>query len=572
MEGTAEIFFPEGNQVFYNEVQVFNRELSITMISEYAKQQQAKEAEAYQAKLAGSPPDAEVPLPPSKKGLRILEALSATGLRSVRYYNEISPQIEHVVANDLKPEAVEAIRANVVRNGLDPDAQVIPSCGDANVVMREAAARREFYDVIDLDPYGSAAPFLDASMAAIADGGLLAVTCTDMAVLAGAKPEACFSKYASMPLSRKFCHEGGLRILLASLERVASSHKKYIAPVLSCSIDFYCRVFVTVHNSAIEARHASAKLAHVFACNQCQAFALQPLGRSKLSSSGKSIRTSAPKGPVVGQACTECGGAFSLGGPYYANEIHNRGFLTSTLASLEEDAEASAAKFATLPRILGRLSVSLEELEGAPLYYDLSALMKFFSSSTPQRDMFYGGVASLGYDISPTHASVTGFKTNAPITAVHAVAAAWLAKQGKEVAPGTPAANVLASLPPELVASVSLDKSLAPKFDSATKNMARFPVNPTAYWGPKSRASGTKRSSTSGPVDLPAKRRKQQEKMAAKRNRKRLCQFIMRTGECSVPDCPRIHPTPDQIALIQSSTMSKGEKKAFISKLVNDSQ
>ena len=37
------------------------------------------------------------------------------------------------------------------------------------------------YDVIDLDPYGSAAPFLDAAVQAIADGGLLSVTCTDMA-------------------------------------------------------------------------------------------------------------------------------------------------------------------------------------------------------------------------------------------------------------------------------------------------------------------------------------------------------------------------------------------------------
>ena len=34
-------------------------------------------------------------------------------------------------------------------------------------------------------PYGTAAPFLDAAVQSIADGGLLAVTCTDLAVLCG---------------------------------------------------------------------------------------------------------------------------------------------------------------------------------------------------------------------------------------------------------------------------------------------------------------------------------------------------------------------------------------------------
>jgi len=42
-------------------------------------------------------------------------------------------------------------------------------------------------DVVDLDPYGTAAPFIDAAVSCIADGGLLCVTCTDSAVLAGSQ-------------------------------------------------------------------------------------------------------------------------------------------------------------------------------------------------------------------------------------------------------------------------------------------------------------------------------------------------------------------------------------------------
>jgi hypothetical protein len=37
--------------------------------------------------------------------------------------------------------------------------------------------------------------------------GLLCVTCTDMAVLAGSCPDACFAEYGSMALRGSFCHE-----------------------------------------------------------------------------------------------------------------------------------------------------------------------------------------------------------------------------------------------------------------------------------------------------------------------------------------------------------------------------
>jgi tRNA (guanine26-N2/guanine27-N2)-dimethyltransferase len=76
--------------VFYNPVQEFNRDISITVIREYNKiineERVAKSKE------------------PTK--IKILEALAATGLRSVRYLKEID-NIEKLVANDLDPKAVE---------------------------------------------------------------------------------------------------------------------------------------------------------------------------------------------------------------------------------------------------------------------------------------------------------------------------------------------------------------------------------------------------------------------------------------------------------------------------------
>lgn len=45
------------------------------------------------------------------KGLNVLEALSATGLRSVRYIKEI-PNINKLVSNDIDPTATDLMKKN----------------------------------------------------------------------------------------------------------------------------------------------------------------------------------------------------------------------------------------------------------------------------------------------------------------------------------------------------------------------------------------------------------------------------------------------------------------------------
>lgn len=52
-----------------------------------------------------------------------------------------------------------------------------------------------------LDPYGNPTQFLDGAVQSIAEGGLLLVTATDMAILAGNSAESCYAKYGSVRLS-----------------------------------------------------------------------------------------------------------------------------------------------------------------------------------------------------------------------------------------------------------------------------------------------------------------------------------------------------------------------------------
>lgn len=57
--------------------------------------------------------------------------------------------------------------------------------------MYTSTSPEKRFTVIDLDPYGGPNKFLDAAIQSIDEGGLLMVTATDMAVLAGNTPEAC---------------------------------------------------------------------------------------------------------------------------------------------------------------------------------------------------------------------------------------------------------------------------------------------------------------------------------------------------------------------------------------------
>lgn len=67
--------------------------------------------------------------------------------------------------------------------------------------------RKTRFDAIDLDPYGCPSIFLDAAVQSVSEGGLLLVTATDMAVLAGNSPETCYVKYGAVSIKSKACHE-----------------------------------------------------------------------------------------------------------------------------------------------------------------------------------------------------------------------------------------------------------------------------------------------------------------------------------------------------------------------------
>lgn len=301
------------------------------------------------------------PLP----SFRILDALSATGLRALRYAKEI-PLATSLIANDLSSSASASIKINVAHNDLA--SKITTTTSDAldhmySTMSRAQGRMPQPYHVIDLDPYGTAAPFLDAAVQAVIDGGLLCVTCTDAGVFASTGyPEKTFSQYGGLSLKGAHAHEAGLRLILNAIATTAARYGIAIEPLLSLSIDFYIRVFVRVHKSPAEVKFLASKTMIVYQCDSgCGSWNTQLLARAKQweARNGETVyKFTRAVGPSAGTTCEHCGFKTHLAGPMWGGALHNPFFVQRILDMLPElDKEV----YPTIPRLEGMLTMALEE-------------------------------------------------------------------------------------------------------------------------------------------------------------------------------------------------------------------
>ncbi|KAJ1333433.1 tRNA (guanine26-N2/guanine27-N2)-dimethyltransferase [Microdochium nivale] len=476
----------------------------------------------------------------------ILDALSATGLRALRYAQEI-PFVSSVTANDLTADAVQAITRNADHNGVA--SKITATQSDArghmyNLVAEELARDHKDnprglktlsltptkrYDVIDLDPYGTAATFFDAAVNAVRDdGGLLCVTCTDSGVWAShGYSEKAFALYGGIPIKGHFSHEGGLRLILHALATTAARHGLAIEPQLSLSIDYYIRIFVKVYKSPAAVKFLAGKTMLVYSCDQgCGAWETQLLLRNRKqvnkNGQGTFYKHGLSLGPTTESHCKHCDTKMHIAGPMYAGPLHNSAFIKKILDDLPQ---ASTEIYGTTARIESMLSLALEELalpvpkdelpsskedvhatlDHYPFYFHTSALAGIIHCMCPDDESFKGALRGLGYEDTRSHCKAGSIKTNAPWSVIWHVMREWVRQKSpvklSNIKQGTSAWNILKldqdnSGEPNGVGQdkavgdkqVVFDKQLGR--DRSTKGLVRYPANPRENWGPMARASG----------------------------------------------------------------------------------
>ncbi|VEU21216.1 DEKNAAC102151 [Brettanomyces naardenensis] len=409
-EGSATILFPK-NKVFYNPVQQYNRDLSCLAIRAFTelyleenlakKRKRNKQPEQNNVEAETIVEEDKLKAQPYAK---IMEALSASGLRAIRYVKEV-PLVDSVVANDLSKDAVASIDMNIEYNGVGK--KVKSNQADAIQYM---AQHRDEYHVIDLDPYGTAAPFMDSAIQAIKDGGMMLITCTDLGVLAGnGYPEKCFALYGGSNPGGDATHEAALRLVLNMISTTAAKYKKAIEPLLCLSIDFYVRLFIRVHTVPIKVKELASNTMLTYKCSGCYSTADQPLG--KISSNKRGNKKFAlATGPPVGAQCSFCGYTNHIGGPMYGGSLHNTDFIDRIL---ELESKADKDIYKTLPRVHGMLTMAKNELD-THFYFKPSSVSSVLKIPAPSIDTTTAALGNLGYSASLTHAVPNCIKTDAP--------------------------------------------------------------------------------------------------------------------------------------------------------------
>ena len=286
------------------------------------------------------------------------EMTAATGVRGLRLLAE-SGAFERFVFTEANPEALRVLRENVARfsgaTAVEADARVAPA---------EAP-----FDYVDLDPYGTPVPFAANALASVRPGGVVAVTATDMMVLAGAQPSACLRRYGARPVRGRLGPEGGLRILLATLAREAEHLGRSVRPLLAYSRDHYVRTYLEVGERSDEKTPVAE---------------IQPEEWS-----GPWLGDDGPYGPLW------LGPLFDLG-------------VVERLRRPER-----AARPAEVERFIAR--VKEEAVVDRPFYYEANVLSSRLGLAAPPglRSVF-DALRALGYHVARTHARPEGFRTDAP--------------------------------------------------------------------------------------------------------------------------------------------------------------
>ena len=176
--------------------------------------------------------------PGGSRRLGVWEMTAATGVRGLRLLHE-SGAVGELLSTESHPLAFEVLERNSARYSSE-------GARARRHDAREPVPDGPRFDWVDLDPYGSPAPFLASALSMLEEGGLLSVTATDLRVLAGVERGAAERRYGGRPIRGRLGPEGGLRLLLAWVDRALHPRGFRARPLLSYVRDHHIRAYVRV--------------------------------------------------------------------------------------------------------------------------------------------------------------------------------------------------------------------------------------------------------------------------------------------------------------------------------------
>ncbi|MCX8184399.1 MAG: RsmD family RNA methyltransferase [Sulfolobales archaeon] len=300
----------------------------------------------------------------------VLDALSGTGVRALRYCSEVS-NISKCFANDIDTRAYELIVKNIALNNLQDRVEALND--DANVVMYKLKKSGVRVDLIDIDPYGSPAPFIRAASWGVRSGGYIGITSTDLASLSGVRPLTGSRRYWCSLTLTDVPRLIALHVLVGYAARVAAELDRYIEPLTYIIGGFFVRVFYRIRRGARKADSMLSKsMGYLKYCGVC--------GFREFSRQIEEIR------------CSMCGSRISYVGPLWIDGLVNQEYIEKARRSLAVYTYISSHN--QLSKLFECQTTEIVDRPLAP--YDIVQLSSRLKVSSPKIEKVVNCLKSLG--------------------------------------------------------------------------------------------------------------------------------------------------------------------------------
>ncbi|KAL6957052.1 methylamine--glutamate N-methyltransferase [Sarracenia purpurea var. burkii] len=253
----------------------------------------------------------------SKGELRILDAMCGCGIRSLRYL--VEAEANFVLANDANDNYRRVILSNMSRvpRGSGNEKRWVVTHFDANRLMTDCYLQRDYFDLIDIDSFGSDSTFLRAALNALKLDGLLYITSTDGYTSGGHRPYHSLASYGAYVCPVPYSNEVGLRMLVGGAVREASVLGCHVRPLFS----YYSyhgpvfRVMLQFNRGKLPNNRHYGFIAYCTGCGHSQTLSWDKLGG-------------------INCPCNEAN--VSVLGPLWTGPLHNDTYMSEMLNVAEQ--------------------------------------------------------------------------------------------------------------------------------------------------------------------------------------------------------------------------------------------
>ncbi|MFB5645804.1 MAG: tRNA (guanine-N1)-methyltransferase [Nitrosopumilaceae archaeon] len=307
-----------------------------------------------------------------------LEGLSGIGARGLRVANEIS-NVEQVIVNDLNPNALELAKKSALINNLQ---NFQTSENEVCRFLSTFSKKGERGTIVDIDPFGSPAKYIDCGIRATMHGGMLSATATDLQVLHGLFKDACKRRYGGIPVKTEYSNEIAIRLILGCIRTIAARLDIEVIPVFVESDLHYYRTYLRILNRPDQ----NENIGYIVHCKTC--------GNRKIINEHVN-------------SCDVCNGSVDLAGPLWIGQLFEKQFL--------ETMQDDIPKYIVDKNCEKIISKSILESEKPGTYFTLDEIASRMKVSPLKLDNAISKLESNGFDASPTSLNPTGFRTSARI-------------------------------------------------------------------------------------------------------------------------------------------------------------